>query len=96
MKEAQFKQLIGNCIDRKYCCRYLGVTGKFEPQQVIDYVVGQDEFDPLTQEQWRKLFCIFNSPFALAKWIIEEHYNLLEDSIGLIAEVFNSEKRSRV
>ena len=83
MKDKKYEQFSRNVLDRKYSSR----GGANEPQKIIDYIVSQDNFDPLTKEQWRDLFSLCCSPAPLAKWIIGEHYDLAEEAIGLIIQL---------
>lgn len=91
MKENQFKQFNFNLIDKIFCGPY---DRPVEHQKIIDYIMNQDKFSPLTKEQWRKLFGTCKISVALAKWLIDEHYDLEEEAIGLVAEICNQKETS--
>ncbi len=90
MKDTKYKQFRRNVLDRRFS------FGKDEDavQKLINYILSQDKFDPLTQEQWRDMFSICDSPFALAKWMISEHYDLVTEGEGLLVQVCDENMQS--
>lgn len=83
MRTAKYKQFWDNVLDKKCSSN----NDEEAARKAIDYIISQDKFDPLTQEQWREMFRICNNPFPLAKWIIEEHYDIVAEGEGLLVQV---------
>ncbi len=83
MRTAKYKQFWDNVLDKKRSSD----NDEEAARKTIDYILSQEKFDPLTEEQWREMFRICSNPFPLAKWIIEEHYDIVAEGEGLLVQV---------